>query len=116
MCPQDLAAASQLVAVFVLGPLSSPATCALPLQSGPRLLGQSGQFDPHARTHRRADADFLDVGTSDAARLAAGDRADKGAHIIRQIRFGKACLADTGMYDPRPLGAELDLPALGGLH
>src|SRR5205814_10386737 len=60
----------------------------------------------------RADAHLFDIGASDAARLAAGDGADKGAHIIRERLAGKARFADAGMHDARLLGAELDLPAL----
>src|SRR5258707_165642 len=69
-----------------------------------------------ARALRRAQAPLLNVGASDAARFAAGDRAEKGAHIIRQRGVGKARFANAGMDDPRLLGANLDLPPFGGAH
>src|SRR5204863_703097 len=78
---------------------------------GPRLLCETCEIDLDRRPHRRRKAHPLDVGAPDAARLAAGDRADKGAHIIDERVVRKARFADPGVDDAGLLGAELDLPA-----
>ncbi len=62
-----------------------------------------------------AQAHPLDVGALDPARLAPGDRADKGAHIIDERVVRKARFADPGMDDAGLFGAELDLAALDRL-
>src|ERR1700693_900890 len=74
-----------------------------------RFLGEACRIHLHRRTHRRAQADPLDVGALDSARLVPGDGADKGAHIIDQRVFRKARFADPGMHDAGFLGAELAL-------
>src|ERR1041385_4016818 len=90
-------------------------TASAGFELGPRLLGETADIDFDRRPHCRGQAHPLDVGALDAAWLAPSDRADKGAHIIDERVLRKARFADTGMDDPRLLGAELDLAAFDRL-
>src|SRR5690606_37932501 len=79
-------------------------------------LEQRGHVDPHARSHRRAEAHLLDVGAFRARGPRLVDRIDEGADIGFQRLLRETRLADSGMHVAGLLGTELDLAALRRLH